>query len=96
MAAIADRYSIGMVMLDHGALADDARQRFGAALKGATASEPDELGVFEVSVECDSHDAALRHVWDAVAASGADDHMAFLEHPSLPEHWRHRAREAQP
>jgi hypothetical protein len=96
VAAIADRYSIGMVMLDRGALANEARARFVAALKGATATDPDELGVFEVSVECESQDAALNHVWDAVAASGADDHIAFLEHPALPEHWRHRAREARP
>ena len=27
-----------------------------------------------------------------VAAAGADDHVAFLEHPALPEHWRHRAK----
>jgi hypothetical protein len=93
---MADRYSIGMVMLDRGALANEARARIATALKGATATEPDELGVFEVSVECESQDAALDHVWDAVAASGADDHIAFLEHPSLPDHWKHRAREAQP
>src|ERR671929_63260 len=41
-------------------------------------------------------DDPLNRVWDAVAASGADDHIAFLEHPSLPEHWRHRAAGAQP
>jgi uncharacterized protein YcnI len=92
---MADRYKIGMVMLDRGVLADEAYARFVAALKNATAADPDELGVFEVSVECESQDAALNHVWDAVAASGADDHIAFLEHPSLPEHWRQRAREPQ-
>ena len=93
---MADRYSIGMVLLVRGAKCDEARGRFVAALDGATATEPDELGVFEVSVQCESQDAALNHVWDVVAASGADDHVAFLEHPSLPEHWRHRAREARP
>ena len=93
---MADRYSIGMVMLDRGALADEAYAQFVAALKNATASDPDELGVFEVAVECKSQEAALNCVWDAVAASGADDHIAFLEHPALPEHWRHRAREATP
>jgi hypothetical protein len=30
-------------------------------------------------------------VWDAVAASGTDDHVVFLEHPELPEHWRSRS-----
>jgi len=88
---MAGRFSIGMVMLDRGALADEAYARFVATLTDATAGEPDEIGVFEVSVPCESQDAALDHVWDAVAASGADDHIAFLEHPALPEHWRHRA-----
>ncbi len=93
---MADRYSIGMVLLDHGAKCDEARARFVAALDGATATEPDETGAFEVSIACASQDDALDRVGDAVAASGADDHMAFLEHPSLPEHWRHRATGARP
>ena len=88
---MADRYSIGLVCLHRGTHSDDARSRFVAALDGAAASEPDETGAFEVSIECASQEAALNRVWDAVAASGADDHIAFLEHPSLPEHWRHRA-----
>jgi hypothetical protein len=88
---MADRYSIGMVLLDRGAKSDEARSRFVAALDGATATEPDETGAFEVSIACGSQEDALNRVWDAVAASGADDHIAFLEHPSLPEHWRHRA-----
>ena len=33
----------------------------------------------------------LTRVWDAVAASGTDDHLVFLEHPELPEHWRPRS-----
>jgi hypothetical protein len=93
---MAGRFSIGMVCLDRGAHGDGARARFIAALDGATATEPDETGAFEVSIECASQDDALNRVWDAVAASGADDHLAFLEHPSLPEHWRHRAAGAQP
>jgi hypothetical protein len=93
---MAERYSIGMVLLDRGANCDAARSRFVAALDGAAATTPDETGAFEVSIECASQDDALNRVWDAVAASGADDHIAFLEHPSLPEHWRHRAAGAQP
>jgi hypothetical protein len=93
---MADRYSIAMVLLDRGAKCDEARARFVAALEGATATDPDEVGAFEVSVPCQSQDDALDHVWNVVAASGADDHIAFLEHPSLPEHWRHRAAEARP
>ena len=89
---MADRYAIGMVLLDRGAKCEEARSRLAAALDGARVSEPDETGAFEVSVQCESQEAALNRVWDAVAASGADDHIAFLEHPSLPEHWRHRAQ----
>jgi hypothetical protein len=88
---MADRYSIGLVVLDRGTKCDAARAQFVAALDGATATEPDETGAFEVSVACASQDDALNRVWDAVAASGADDHIAFLEHPALPEHWRHKA-----
>jgi hypothetical protein len=86
------RFAIAMVLLDRGALSEEARSRFIAALDGGSATEPDEVGAFEVSVECGSQEDALNRVWDAVAASGADDHIAFLEHPSLPEHWRRRAK----
>jgi hypothetical protein len=89
---MAQRFAIGMVLLDRGALSEEARSRFIAALDGGSATEPDEVGAFEVSVECGSHEDALNRVWDAVAAAGADDHIAFLEHPSLPEHWRRRAK----
>jgi hypothetical protein len=89
---MAERYSIGLVLLDRGAKCEEARSRLAAALDGSRVTEPDETGAFEVSVECESQEAALNRVWDAVAASGADDHVAFLEHPSLPEHWRHRAQ----
>ena len=87
-----ERYSIGMVCLDRGAKCEDALSRLASALDGSRVTEPDETGAFEVSVECASQEVALNTVWDAVAASGADDHVAFLEHPSLPEHWRHRAQ----
>ena len=86
--------AIGMVCLDHGVHCDKARAALAAALPEATMSEPDDVGVFEV-VFADgpiTQDEALQRVWDGVAASGADDHVAFLEHPSLPEHWRHKAK----
>jgi hypothetical protein len=51
--------------------------------------EPDALGVFDISLEAEDLDAALTRVWDGVAASGTDDHIVFLEHPELPEHWHH-------
>ena len=88
------RCAIGMVLLDRGVHADKARLALAQALPEATVTEPDELGVFEV-IFVDgsrSQDAALEHVWDGVASAGADDHIAFLEHPSLPDHWRHLAK----
>jgi hypothetical protein len=84
--------AIGMVLLDRGVAADEARTRLATALPGADVSEPDDVGVFEVGLDADDQDDALQRVWDAVAAAGADDHIAFLEHPALPEHWRHRAQ----
>jgi len=69
----------------------EARSRLAEALPGAAVSEPDEIGVFEIGVEADDLEAALQTVWDAVAASGTDDQVVFLEHPELPEHWRSRS-----
>jgi len=67
----------------------DARAQLASALgDDATVSPPDDVGVFEVHVDAADKEAALTRVWDAVAASGTDDHIVFLEHPDLPEHWR--------
>ena len=69
-----------------------AREQLGAALpEDAEVGPPDELGVFEIAVDADDLEQALQRVWDAVAASGTDDHVVFLEHPELPEHWRPRS-----
>ena len=88
------RCAIGMVLLDRGVSADKAREALAGALPEANVTEPDDTGVFEVVFEKApvSQDEALTRVWDAVASAGADDHIAFLEHPSLPEHWRHLAK----
>jgi len=89
---MAGRCAIGMLVLDRGVAAKDARRQLAAALPGAEISEPDEVGVFEVTLDAESQEDALQRVWDGVAAAGADDHVAFLEHPALPEHWRHLAK----
>ena len=82
-----------MVMLHPGTPRDeDAHDQLAAALSGATATPPDEAGSFDVNVDAPDLEHALQRVWDAVAASGTDDHIAFLEHPDLPEHWRHLSR----
>ena len=85
--------TIGMLLLHPGTPRDaEAREALAGALGDDTqVGEPDELGVFEVTVPEDDQEAALNHVWDAVAASGTDDHVVFLEHPNVYHHWEHRA-----
>jgi hypothetical protein len=84
-----ERHAIGMLMLHYGTPRDqEARAQLAEALPEAEVSEPDEVGVFEVALDAEDREDALRRVWDAVAASGTDDHILFLEHPDLPEHWR--------
>jgi hypothetical protein len=94
---MADRFPVGMLLLHPGTPRDDeAREQLADALPDdAEVGEPDVVGVFEVEVEADDLEEALPTVWDAVAASGADDHVVFLEHPDLPEHWRHRSGSPQ-
>jgi hypothetical protein len=86
------RYTIEMLLL-HGDTPRDleARAQLAAALPGAEIGEPDDLGVFEIELEAEDLEHALARVWDAVGASGTDDHVLFLEHPELPEHWRSRS-----
>jgi hypothetical protein len=83
---------IGMLTLHPGTPRDaEAREQLAAELPGAIVSEPDETGVFEIELDGDDQEQALQRIWDAVAASGTDDHIVFLEHPELPEHWRERS-----
>jgi len=70
---------------------EEAREQLAAVLPGAEIGEPDETGVFEIVLDAEDREQALERVWDAVAASGTDDHIVFLEHPELPEHWRARS-----
>lgn len=89
------RMEIGMLMLHEGSPRDqEAREQLAEVLGEAEVGEPDEVGVFDISLEADDLEEGLERVWDAVAAAGVDDHIAFLEHPQLPEHWRSRSRPA--
>ncbi len=90
---MAERRKIGMLLLHGGTPRDlQTREELAAALPpGSDVSEPDEIGVFEVAVDAEDQEDALARVWDAVAASGTDDHIVFLEHPDIPEHWRVRS-----
>lgn len=80
---------IGMLLMHRNTPRDlEAWKQLADALPDAKVGEPDELGVFEVEVDGDDQEAALQRVWDGVTASGTDDHILFMEHPELPEHWR--------
>jgi hypothetical protein len=86
------RYVVSMLMLHFGSPRDqEAREQLAAALPDATVGPPDDVGAFDVSLDANDLEDALTRVWDAVAASGTDDHLVFLEHPDLPEHWRPRS-----
>lgn len=86
---MAERQLVTMLMLHFGTPRDQrAREQLAGALPGSDVGPPDDVGVFEVSLDAHEREDALRQVWDAVAASGTDDHIVFLEHPDLPEHWR--------
>jgi hypothetical protein len=83
---------IAMFMLHSGTPRDQsARAELSAALPEAAVGEPDDTGVFEIELDAGDFEDALQRVWNAVAASGTDDHIVFLEHPELPEHWRPRS-----
>jgi hypothetical protein len=83
---------VEMYLLHGGTERDlEAREQLLAQLPDAEASEPDDVGVFEIHLEADDKEAALTSVWDAVAASGTDDHIVFFEHADIPDHWRERS-----
>ncbi|HEY2317985.1 MAG TPA: hypothetical protein VGH67_06775 [Solirubrobacteraceae bacterium] len=89
---MAQSFTISMLMLHDATPRDqEARERLAAALPDAQVGAADDVGVFEVTLEAADLEDALLRVWDAVAASGTDDHIVFLEHPELPEHWRPRS-----
>jgi hypothetical protein len=87
-----ERQAVAMFLLHFGTPRDqEAREQLAEALPDAEIGIPDELGVFEVTLDAEDREDALTRVWDGVAASATDDHIVFLEHPDLPEHWRPRA-----
>jgi hypothetical protein len=87
------RQAVAMLMLHGGTPRDhEAREQLAAALpEDAEVGAPDDVGVFEISLEALDREEALHAVWNAVAASGTDDHILFLEHSDLPRHWRTRS-----
>lgn len=90
---MAEKQVISMLMLHLGTPRDqEARDQLAAVLPDGSIGAPDDVGVFQVTLDADDLDDALTRIWDAVAASGTDDHIVFLEHPDLPEHWRALSR----
>lgn len=90
---MAQRHTVEMLLLHDDSPRDlEAHEQLAAVLPGAEVTEPDEVGAFDVILDADDQEQALERVWDAIAASGTDDHIVFLEHPDLPEHWRSRSR----
>jgi hypothetical protein len=82
-----------MILLHPGTPRDrEARDQLSQALPDATVAPPDDGGAFDLTLDAPDLEHALQRVWDAVAQSATDDHIAFLEHPDLPEHWRHLSR----
>jgi catechol 2,3-dioxygenase len=92
--AMPERHRVALLLLHHGTPRDKRAlaELLDALPDGSKVGKPDELGVFEVEVDADDQEHALQRVWDAVAASGTDDHLVFVEHPELPEHWRRFSR----
>ena len=71
---------------------EEVRRRFLEQLGSPPATEPDDSGTFDVTIEADTIDDALLAGWNALAASGSDDHIVFIEHPNVPGHWRQEPR----
>lgn len=82
-------HAVALQCLDRGRLCSDARQRLSQAL-GAPVDDPDHEGIIELRIEAESFEQALDKAWNAMATAGADDHLAFAEHPDVPQHWRFR------
>jgi hypothetical protein len=82
-------HAVALQCLDRGTFCAAARGRLADAL-GAPVADPDPEGIIEVRVEAADFEGALQRTWDAMAAAGADDHLAFAEHPDIPFHWRRR------
>ena len=82
--------TVSLLLLHYGQGPRDerAREELARVLAGVQVSEPDDVGEFTVTLEARDREAALTRVFDAIAASGTDDHIVFVEHPDIPEHWQ--------
>ena len=83
-------HRIALQLLDRTPRGHKAREELITALGAVECRAPDADGTFDVCIECESQESALKRVWNAMASSGADDHLVILEHPDIPHHWEHR------
>jgi hypothetical protein len=85
------QHAVGLQLLHHGERCRRAVGELIEALPGASVGAvDDDLRTFEVEVAARSQEEALHVVWNAIAEAGCDDHVAFAEHPDIPQHWRAR------
>jgi hypothetical protein len=83
-----ERVSMLLLHYGQGPRDEQAREALARVLAGVQVTEPDDVGEFEVVLDARDREAALTRVFDAVAASGTDDHIVFVEHADIPGHWR--------
>ena len=79
---MSQRHKVAMLMRHYVSPRDRwAREQLAAALPDAQITEPDDVGVFEITLDADSQVQALERVFDALGASGTEEHIEILEHP---------------
>jgi hypothetical protein len=83
-------HAVGLQMVDRTPRAHACRDHIVDCLVGAQATEPDGDGTWEIRLDAPTAEDALKLVWNAVAAAGADDHVVIIEHPHIHHHWEHR------
>jgi hypothetical protein len=73
-----------------------APQKLAEAMPDAEVGQPDEDGIIEVRLDAPDFEEALHLVWNGIASAGCDDHIAFAEHPDIPEHWKRPGYDGPP
>jgi hypothetical protein len=85
---MADVHAVALTVIGARAPGEQAARDLAAVIPGARVDGPDDVGIVTLHVEAADREDALRKVWDAVAASGVDEHLAFAEHAEIPRHWQ--------
>ena len=74
-----------------------AYERLREALGPDALGDIDDTGILEIRIkDAKDFEDALKRVWNAIAAAGADDAFAFAEHPDIAEHWRRPGQDGPP